>query len=101
MECIVKFDVVYPHEIKSLRGLVFVDQDAMPGTEQLIGMFKDMSYQVTADPADPMRFLPAGASSTFEYIRIRELDTGEQKFTEDRDLKNLLSNLLPNQNRPI
>ena len=101
MECIVKFDVVYTEETKSLRGLVFVDQDTMPGTEQLIGMFKDMSYQVAADPADPMRFLPAGGQSHFEYIRIRELDTGEQKYTEDRDLKNLLSNLLPNQNRPI
>ncbi|WP_046213685.1 hypothetical protein [Paenibacillus wulumuqiensis] len=101
MECIVKFDIVHNQETKSLRGLVFVDKDSMPGTDQLTDMFKDMSYQVTADSSDPMRFLPAGPQADFEYIRIRELDTGEQKFTEDRDLKNLLSNLLPNQNRPI
>ncbi|MEW4371253.1 hypothetical protein [Paenibacillus kandeliae] len=101
MECIVKFDVVYEHEVKSLRGLVFVNEDTLPTADQLIEMFKDMKYEVTPDRTEAMHFVPVQPQAGYTYIRIRELDTGEKKYTEDRDLKNIVSNLMPNQNRPI
>lgn len=101
MECIVKFDVVHDHEVKSLRGLVFVDDDKTPTTEQLQDMFKDMKYEVAVDRGDALRFVPTQSPASFQYIRIKELDTGNKKFTEDRDLKGILSNLLPTSNRPI
>ncbi|WP_411348879.1 hypothetical protein [Paenibacillus sp. WLX2291] len=101
MECIVKFDVVHGQDVKSLRGLVFVDGHALPTTEQLTEMFKDMKYEVTPDRTEPMRFTPVQPSAGYDHIRIRELDTGEKKYTEDRDLKNIVSNLMPNPNRPI
>lgn len=101
MECIVKFDVFHEDEIKSLRGLVFVDDDKAPTTEQLEEMFKDMKYEVIADRADSLRFVPTQSPAPFNHIRIKELDTGRKKFTEDRDLKGILSNLLPTSDRPI
>ncbi|WP_322923525.1 hypothetical protein [Paenibacillus campi] len=101
MECIVKFDVVYEQETKSLRGLVFVKGDELPNVTQLTEMFNEMNYEVQADVNDPMRYVPTNAHATFQYIHIRELDTGEKTYTEDRDLKNIISNLLPGPNRPI
>ncbi|CAJ1316871.1 hypothetical protein PO903_07840 [Paenibacillus sp. PK4536] len=101
MECIVKFDVIHDHEVKALRGLVFVEDGKAPTTEQLEEMFKDMKYEVTADRGDSLRFMPTQSPAPFHHIRIKELDTGDKKFTEDRDLKGILSNLLPTSNRPI
>ena len=101
MECIVKFDVVHEQEIKSLRGLVFVKQDELPNVDQLTEMLHDMKYEVKADVEDPMRYVPVNPQAGFQYIRIRELDTGDKTYKEDRDLKNIVSNLLPSQNRPI
>ncbi|MFD1884605.1 hypothetical protein [Paenibacillus wenxiniae] len=101
MECIVKFDVVHEQETKSLRGLIFVKEDELPNVNQLTEMFNDMKYEVKADAADPMRYIPVHPDATYQHIQIRELDTGDKTYKEDRDLKNIVSNLLPSQNRPI
>lgn len=101
MECIVKFDVVYKQEIKSLRGLIFVSGEALPTAEQITKMFKDMKYDVVPDPADPMIYVPVQPQGDLQHIRIRELDTGDTRYTEDRDLKNIVSNLLPTKHRPM
>ncbi|WP_309807382.1 hypothetical protein [Paenibacillus hunanensis] len=101
MECIVKFDVVHEQETKSLRGLIFVNEDELPNVNQLTEMLTDMKYEVKADPSDPMRYNPVNPQADYQYIHIRELDTGDKTYKEDRDLKNIVSNLLPSQNRPI
>jgi hypothetical protein len=51
-----------------------------------------------ADP-DKLLFTPTAAGQTFDHIRVLELDTGEAKYTEDRDLKKVVTTLLPQ--RPL
>ncbi|MEC0373385.1 hypothetical protein P9847_02730 [Paenibacillus chibensis] len=95
MECIVRFEVKYRQELKRLRGLLFIEKGKKPETRQLLEMFKDMKYEVALTDPDRLLFTPVAAGADYEYIRITELDTGEEKYTEDRDLKNLIGSLLP------
>jgi len=99
MECIVRFEIKYKQETKRLRGLLFVEKGKKPDAGQLIDMFKDMNYRVTLADPDQLLFVPAAAGEKFDTIRIIELDTGEAKYTEDRDLKNVITTLLPQ--RPL
>ncbi|BFH60071.1 MULTISPECIES: hypothetical protein [Paenibacillus] len=95
MECIVHFEVKNRQEIKRLRGLLFIEKGKKPSAEQLIEMFKDMHYEVALTEPDRLLFTPTKANEEYEYIRVTELDTGEEKYTEDRDLKNIISTLMP------
>ena len=95
MECIVRFEVKYRQEIKRLRGLLFIEKGKKPDAQQLIEMFKDMNYHVALTDPDKLLFTPAAAGAEFDYIRVTELDTGEAKYTEDRDLKKVIGSLMP------
>ncbi|WP_339323267.1 hypothetical protein [Paenibacillus sp. FSL W8-0194] len=99
MECIVRFEVKSKQETKRLRGLLFVEKGKKPDTGQLIDMFKDMNYHVALADPDKLLFTPTAAGQTFDHIRVLELDTGEAKYTEDRDLKKVVTTLLPQ--RPL
>ncbi|MFI2856023.1 hypothetical protein ACH6EH_02660 [Paenibacillus sp. JSM ZJ436] len=94
MECIVHFTVVQKDGPKKLRGLIFVEQGERPTGEDLIGMFANMDLHVVPDPDDSQRFLPAGLDPDFRYIRVNELDLGEEKHQEDHNLKSILNELL-------
>ncbi|PZT53646.1 hypothetical protein [Paenibacillus silvae] len=97
MECIVHFQVIYPppQERKTLRGLIFVGQGQEPATNQLVTMFKDMGFHVRLEDEAQLLFKPTDASANFEFIRVTELDTGEEVYKEDKDLKAILEHLLP------
>jgi hypothetical protein len=93
-ECIVHFEVKHKVESKQLRGIIFLDRKKQPGVEQLLEMFKDMNYNVTVTDHDPLMFTPVDPAADYRSLRITELDTGEEQYTEDRDLKSILNNLL-------
>lgn len=97
MECIVHFQVIYPQpqERKSLRGLIFVGQGQEPANNQLASMFKDMGFNVRLEDEEQLLFKPTDPGADFEFIRVTELDTGEEVYKEDRDLKAILEHLLP------
>ncbi len=93
-ECLVYFEVKHKEEIKQLRGLIFLDEKKQPGNEQLLEMFKDMGYMVMVSKPDDLVFKPIDPAADYLSIRITELDMGEEKYTEDRELKSILSNFL-------
>ncbi|MFB5762394.1 hypothetical protein [Paenibacillus medicaginis] len=95
MECIVHFRVVHEQETKELRGLILVEQGSQPSVQQIIAMLGHMGYEVRQDSADELVFRPADGGADYRYIRITELDTGEEVYREDRHLRTLLENLLP------
>ncbi|MBY9079959.1 hypothetical protein KIH86_10195 [Paenibacillus sp. HN-1] len=95
MECIVHFEVVHPGGPKSLRGLLFIDDGAVPDESQLIGMFKDMGFDVRLDDREKLIFKPVNPASVFSEIRITGYDEGNGKSGEDHDLKSIVGNLLP------
>ncbi|NGZ77419.1 hypothetical protein [Saccharibacillus alkalitolerans] len=101
MECIVHFEVMQEEEPKQLRGLILLGEDERPGEEKFVKMFARMGYEVRLDDAEQLLFKPVHPSAPYEWIRIRELDTGEEKGMEDHDLNSIVANLLPNYNRPI
>ncbi|AOZ94645.1 hypothetical protein PNBC_15930 [Paenibacillus crassostreae] len=94
MECIVHFEVKHKAEVKQLRGIIFIDDKQQPGDDELLEMFRDMNYNVTIADRDLLLFKPVDPASEYTSIRITELDKGEERYTEDRDLKSILSNLL-------
>lgn len=95
MECIVHFTVGYKEGPKKLRGLIFVDKGESPTGQQLLDMFHDMEYKVVPDPSDELLFKPESSRESYTYIRVNELDTGQERYTEDHNLKSLLNELLP------
>ncbi|WP_228468800.1 hypothetical protein [Paenibacillus sp. JNUCC32] len=97
MECIVHFTVGHKEGPKKLRGLIFVDKGETPTGEQLLDMFHEMEYRVVPDPHDELLFKPENGAESYTYIRVSELDMGQERYTEDRNLKALLNELLPKQ----
>jgi hypothetical protein len=93
-ECTVHFEVKHKLESKQLRGIIFLDGKKQPGVEQLLEMFKDMNYDVSVTDRDPLLFMAVDPAADYISLRITELDTGEEHYTEDRDLKSILGNLL-------
>lgn len=95
MECIVHFTVMYKEGPKKLRGLIFVDKGKLPDSGQVLEMFHDMEYQVAPDENEALVYRPTAPGATYKYIRVNEMDIGQDKYTEDRNLKSIVSNLLP------
>jgi len=95
MECIVHFTVGHKEGPKKLRGLIFVDTGKQPTGQQLLDMFHDMEYNVVPDERDELLFKPATPDATYTYIRVNELDMGQERYTEDRNLKSILNELIP------
>ncbi|MGM1047183.1 hypothetical protein SAMN05661091_5328 [Paenibacillus uliginis N3/975] len=95
MECIVHFTVMNEEGPKKLRGLIFVDKGKLPDSSQILEMFHDMEYKVAQDTDDELVFRPVDAGEKYKYIRVNELDMGKDKYTEDRNLKSIVTNLLP------
>lgn len=101
MECIVHFEVMQEEEPKQLRGLIFLGKGEQPDEEMFIQMFSRMGYIVRLDDAEQLIFKPIDPSAPYRWLRIRELDTGEEKGAEDHELNSIVANLLPNRHRPI
>nr|WP_026293907.1 hypothetical protein [Saccharibacillus kuerlensis] len=101
MECIVRFEVMQDKEPKQLRGLIILGKGEEPGEEQLLQMFARMGYNVRLDDPEQLLFKPTDSSASYEWLRVRELDMGEEKGSEDHYLNSIVANLLPNRNRPI
>ncbi|MCL6603338.1 MAG: hypothetical protein K6T94_10720 [Paenibacillus sp.] len=95
MECIVHFEVLHSDGPKELRGLLFLDKGSKPTESQLIEMFKDMKFDVTLADREKLVFKPVNSRDKYSSIRITSFDTGEEDFKEDRELKSLIGNLLP------
>jgi len=95
MECIVHFEVQHPEGPKQLRGLLFLDKESQPTEGQLIEMFRDMDFGVTLVDREKLIFKPVNPQEDYSEIRITSFDTGKEKFKEDRELKSIVGNLLP------
>lgn len=95
MECIVHFRVMHPEEPKELRGLIMLEPGQKPGVEQITDMFKIMGFDVRPDNVEELIFKPADARADYTYIRVIELDTGEEVYREDMNLRAILETLLP------
>lgn len=95
MECIVRFEVKHKEGSKRLRGLIFMGSEHKPSEDQLVEMFKDMKYNVNLADREKLVFTPVDPRADYTLIRVTELDTGEKKYVEDTDLKNVLSTLMP------
>lgn len=101
MECIVHFEVVYPHEHKELRGLIFLNEGEKPSERDFLEMFQSMGFKLSVENGEQLTFKPAEAGAAYNMIRIRRLDTGEKTYKEDQELKSLLGHLLPGESRPL
>ncbi|WP_200860820.1 hypothetical protein [Paenibacillus vortex] len=98
MECIVHFTVGHKEGPKKLRGLIFVDKGKSPTGQQLLDMFhRNGIPRWCLTPHDELLFRPENSAETYTYIRVNELDLGQERYTEDRNLKSLLNELLPKQ----
>ncbi|MNJ81921.1 hypothetical protein D3C77_809830 [compost metagenome] len=64
-------------------------------------MFKDMGYELKLSDKEKLVFTPMNANADYKEIRIRNLDTGGDSYVEDRNLKSVISNLLPPQSKPL
>lgn len=95
MECIVHFEVIHPEGPKQLRGLLFLEEGASPDESQLIGMFKDMKFDVRLEDREKLIFKPVNPGEKYSEIRITGYDGGKSKNPQDHDLKSIVGNLLP------
>ncbi|UQZ34655.1 hypothetical protein C2I18_14655 [Paenibacillus sp. PK3_47] len=95
MECIIHFDVQHPEGPKSLRGLLFLEPGKVPTESELIGMFKDMKFDVRLEDSEKLIFKPVNPGANYSEIRITSFDGGKPGSTEDRELKSIVGNLLP------
>lgn len=101
MECIVHFEVVYPHEHKELRGLIILGEGEKPSERDFLEMFQAMGFQLKVEDREHLTFRPIEAGAAYSLVRIRRLDTGEKIYKEDQELKSLLTHLLPGESRPL
>ncbi|MEF2966211.1 hypothetical protein V3851_10250 [Paenibacillus sp. M1] len=101
MECIVHFEVHHPHEVKELRGLIFLQEGQVPSEQDFLSMFVEMGYKLRLEDKDNLVFTPVDPAANYSKIRVRRLDTGEKSYKEDTELRSLLSNLLPKESRPL
>ncbi|MGG4554885.1 hypothetical protein MKX50_03830 [Paenibacillus sp. FSL W8-0186] len=101
MECIVHFEVEYKQKTKELRGLIFLDKGKTPTEQDFLSMFGDMGYKLRLADQENLVFLPTEPSAEYQKVRIRRLDTGEENYQTDGELKSIISNLLPKDTRPI
>lgn len=96
MECIVRFQVIYKdEEPKNLRGLIMVGDKQEASTDQLIPMFKKIGFDVMVENKDDLTFKPVRSDEPYTRIRVTELDTGEEVYREDANLRQILENLMP------
>lgn len=96
MECIVRFQVIYKNEeAKNLRGLIMLGDNQEASTEKLIPMFKKIGFDVIVENQNDLTFKPASPDAPYTRIRVIELDTGEEVYREDANLRQILENLIP------
>jgi len=95
MECIVHFEVQHAEGPKDLRGLLFLDKESQPSETQLIEMFKDMKFDVVLSDREKLTFKPVDPRENYSEIRITKFDMGHEEGKEDRELKSIIGNLLP------
>lgn len=95
MECIVHFDVQHSEGVKPLRGLLFLDEGKTPAEQDLIGMFKDMNFNVRLEDREKLVFKPVAPGEKYSEIRITSFDSGKKSGKQDNELKSIVGNLLP------
>lgn len=96
MECIVRFQVIYKNEeAKNLRGLIMLGDKQEASTEKLIPMFKKIGFDVIVENPNDLTFKPVSPDAPYTRIRVIELDTGEEVYREDANLRQILENLIP------
>ncbi|AIQ56002.1 hypothetical protein [Paenibacillus borealis] len=95
MECIVHFDVQHSEGVKPLRGLLFLDEGKTPAEQDLIGMFKDMNFNVRLEDREKLVFKPVAPGEKYSEIRITSFDNGKKSGKQDNELKSIVGNLLP------
>lgn len=95
MECIIHFDVQHSEGVKPLRGLLFLDEGKAPGEQDLIGMFKDMNFNVRLEDREKLVFKPVAPGENYSEIRITSFDNGKKNSKQDNELKSIVGNLLP------
>jgi hypothetical protein len=95
VECIVHFDVQHAEGIKSLRGLLFLEEGKVPGEQELVDMFKDMKFDVRLDDREKLIFKPLNPAEKYSEIRITSFDGGNKNSKQDNELKSIVGNLLP------
>lgn len=96
MECIVRFQVIYKNEEpKNLRGLIMLGDKQEASTEKLIPMFKKIGFDVIVENQNDLTFKPVSPDAPYTRIRVTELDTGEEVYREDANLRQILENLIP------
>ncbi|RCX16147.1 hypothetical protein DFP94_1133 [Fontibacillus phaseoli] len=101
MECIVHFEVHHLHEIKELRGLIFLEEGQTPSEIDFLTMFEEMGYKLRLEDKENLVFTPVEPGANYSKIRVKRLDTGEKSYKEDKELRSLLGNLLPGESRPL
>lgn len=95
MECIIHFDVQHPEGVKSLRGLLFLEEGKVPGENEMVDMFKDMKFNVRLEDREKLIFKPVNPGENYSEIRITSFDGGKGNSKEDNNLKSIVGNLLP------
>ncbi|WNS41743.1 hypothetical protein [Paenibacillus sp. MMS20-IR301] len=95
MECIVHFDVQHTEGVKSLRGLLFLEEGQTPGEQELVDMFKDMKFNVRLEDREKLIFKPLAPGEKYSEIRITSFDGGKKNSKQDNELKSIVGNLLP------
>lgn len=101
MECIVHFNVQHRDETKELRGLIFLEKGKIPGEKDFLLMFEEMGYKLRLENRDQLIFKPIESGADYSQVRVTRLDTGEKTYQEDKELRSLLTNLIPGESRPL
>lgn len=96
-ECIVHFKLIRDHEVKELRGLIFVASGQEPSIEQLIECFASMGYQVKLEDERKLIFKSTRPSESFT-LEVTSFDLGEEKEDKpDRTVRAIASNFIKKQ----
>ena len=102
-ECIVHFEVIERGgEVSKLRGLVMTEKGKKPTLEEVQAMLRMMEFNAHAEDADHYTFVPAASGGNWEKIVVKKMDTGEEVFTPDLQLKALADSMMQHRSsRPI
>lgn len=101
VECIVHFEVhERDGEVSKLRGLVMTEKGRKPTLEEVQAMLRMMEYDARADDTDHYTFVPAASGANWEKIVVKKMDTGEEVFTPDLQLKTLAESMMKQRSNP-
>ncbi|MGZ9585507.1 dipeptidyl aminopeptidase [Paenibacillus marinisediminis] len=101
-ECIVHFEVhENGGEVSKLRGLVMIEPGKKPTVEEVQDMLQMMGYPVKIDDKERYEYVPATSGVDWNKIIVKKMDTGEETFTPDMQLKALAESMMQRNSRSI